>query len=230
MPSVATKPYKGKGMEGWLARWYARTRQNDMDDFRNEAKAAAQHLPRGRYVLEVAPGPGFFAIELARLGDFKITGLDVSRTFVEIARENARNAGVDIDFRLGNASAMPFADETFDFIYCSAAFKNFTEPVKALDEMYRVLKPGGEATIVDLRKDASLGEIDAFVQQSGRRRFDAWMTRWTFRCMLLRRAYTRDEFCRMAEQSGFGGCEIRVNTIGLKVRFTKPARVAAGAR
>jgi hypothetical protein len=42
MNSVATKPYKGKGMEGWLARWYARTRRNDMEDFRREAKAAAE--------------------------------------------------------------------------------------------------------------------------------------------------------------------------------------------
>jgi len=57
-------------------------------------------------VLEVAPGPGFFAIELAKQGDFKLTGLDISQTLVEIAAENARKAGVKIDFRLGNAAAM----------------------------------------------------------------------------------------------------------------------------
>ncbi len=125
------KPWKGAGMEGWVARWYNRTRQKDMDDFRSQAKNVAARLGAGCNVLEVAPGPGFFAIELAKLGDFKITGLDASRTFVEIATENARSAGAKIDFRLGNASAMPFADESFDFIYCSAAFKNFSEPVKA---------------------------------------------------------------------------------------------------
>src|SRR5208337_2090171 len=125
MHKVDQKPYKGTGMEGWLARWYARTRRNDMEDFRRQARTAAEHLSSGCNVLEVAPGPGFFAIELAKLGAFKITGLDISRTFVEIATENARNAGVRIDFRLGNASAMPFADDSFDFICCSAAFKNF---------------------------------------------------------------------------------------------------------
>ena len=147
-----------------------------MEDFRRQATTAAEQLPSGCNVLEVAPGPGFFAIELAKLGDFKITGLDISRTFVEIATEKARDAGVQIDFRLGNASAMPFADDSFDFIYCSAAFKNFSEPVKALDEMYRVLRPGGEAMVVDLRKDVSLEEIDAYVKHSGRSRIDAWMT------------------------------------------------------
>ena len=173
-------------------------------------------------------GPGFFAVELAKLGDFKITGLDISRTFVEIAMENARNAGVKIDFRLGNASAMPFADESFDFIYCSAAFKNFSEPVKALDEIYRVLRPGGEAMVMDLRKDVSLDEIDAYVKQSGRSRIDAWLTSWAFRCMLIKRAYTKDEFSRMAEQSRFGTCQIQVGRIGLETRFTKPAHVAVG--
>src|SRR5215813_3835556 len=102
------KPWKGKGMEGWVARWYTRTRQNDMEDFRRQAKAIATRLNRGASVLEVAPGPGFFAIELAKLGDFRITGLDISQTLVEIAKQNAVDAGVTIDFRMGNASAMPF--------------------------------------------------------------------------------------------------------------------------
>jgi len=199
-----------------------------MEDFRRQARTTAEHLSSGCNVLEVAPGPGFFAIELAKLGDFKITGLDISRTFVEIATENARNAGVRIDFRSGNASAMPFADDSFDFIYCSAAFKNFSEPVKALDEMYRVLCPGGEAMVVDLRKDVSLDEIDAYVKQSGRSRIDAWMTSWAFRCMLIKRAYTKDEFRRMAEQSRFGTCQIQVSPIELETRFTKSAHVAVG--
>jgi ubiquinone/menaquinone biosynthesis C-methylase UbiE len=228
MHAVDQKAWKGKGMEGTVARWYARTRRNDMLDFRRDAKAVAECLRIGCHVLEVAPGPGFFAVELAKLGDFKITGLDVSQTLVEIATENARNAGVKIDFRLGNASAMPFAGESFDFIYCSAAFKNFSEPVKALDEMYRVLRPGGEAAVVDLCKDASFDEIDTYIKQSGRSRIDAWMTKWTFRHVLLKRAYTKDEFVRMAAQSRFGICQINVAPIGFEVRLTKPTPCSSG--
>ncbi|MGH9448536.1 MAG: class I SAM-dependent methyltransferase, partial [Terriglobia bacterium] len=204
-----------------------RTRRNDMEDFRREAKSVAEQLRSGCNVLEVAPGPGFFAIELVKLGDFKVTGLDVSKTLVAIATENARNAGLKIDFRLGSASAMPFADESFDFIYCSAAFKNFSEPVKALDEMHRVLRPGAVAVIVDLRKDVSLDEIDAYVKQSGRSRIDAWMTKWVFRCMLIKRAYTKGEFIRMAEQSRFGACQVNVGPIGFEVQFTKAAHIMA---
>jgi ubiquinone/menaquinone biosynthesis C-methylase UbiE len=227
MDTATVKPWKGKGMEGWTARWYARTRRHDMEDFRRQAKGVAEKLKSGCDVLEVAPGPGFFAIELAKLGSFKITGLDVSHTFVEIATENARNAGVQIDFRQGNASATPFADDSFDFIYCSAAFKNFSEPLKALDEMHRVLRLGGEALIGDLRKDVSLDELDTYIKQSGRKRFDAWMTKWAFRCMLIKRAYTRDEFMRLAEQSRFGACQIQTGPIGLEVRFAKPVHAVA---
>ncbi len=207
---------------------YTRTRRNDMAEFRRQARAVADQSPAGCDVLEVAPGPGFFAVELAKLGDFKITGLDVSRTLVEIATENAQKAGVKIDFRQGNASAMPFADESFDFIYCSAAFKNFSEPVKALDEMHRVLRSGGEAVVADLCKDVSLDEIDAYVEKSGRNWFDAWMTKRAFRHILLKRAYTRDEFIRMAKESRFGTCRINPSAIGFEVRFTKAARTGAG--
>jgi len=218
------KPQRGAGMEGWVARWYARTRRNDMEDFRRQAQAVAARLPTGSSVLEVAPGPGLFAVELAKLGDFGITGLDISRTFVEIAKENARNAGVKIDFRIGNASSLPFPGEFFDFIYCAAAFKNFAAPVKALDEMHRVLRPRGEALVVDLRKDVPLEEIETYLKQSGRSRFDAWLTNWIFRCMLIKRAYTREQFLRMAEQSCFGACQITASAIGYEVRFRKPPR------
>jgi ubiquinone/menaquinone biosynthesis C-methylase UbiE len=184
-------------------------------------------LSPGAKLLEIAPGPGFFAIELSRLGDFHITGLDISKTFIDIASKNAVKAGAQVEFRLGNASAIPFPAGSFDFIYCSAAFKNFSEPVKALDEMHRVLRPGGTATIVDLRKDASVGEISTYVNQSGRSRFDAWLTTWTFRLLLIKRAYTLDQFNRMAAQCQFGRCEINLGPIGFEAVLTKTTEVNA---
>jgi len=223
------KPFKGSGMNGWVARWYARTRSNDMEDFRLRAKAVKERLKPHSSVLEVAPGPGFFAIELAKLGDFKITGLDISETFVDIATQNAQKAGVNIEFRLGNASAMRFPDASFDLVYCSAAFKNFSEPIQALNEIYRVLRPRGEALIEDLRRDASLDEINSYVKQSGRKCFDAWMTQWTFRHMLIKRAYTQADFQRMAQQSRFAICDVSPTAIGLEVRFRKSVETVTAA-
>jgi len=223
MQTAHQKAWKGAGMEGPVARWYTRTRSKDMEDFRREARKIAVRLAAAAAVLEVAPGPGFFSIELAKLGNFKITALDASRTFVEIARENARKAGASIDFQHGNASAMPFPDNSFDFLYCSAAFKNFSEPVEALDEMHRVLRPGGEAVIADLRKDATMEDINQYVKESGRNLVDGWLTKWAFRHMLLKRAYTEDTLMDMAKQSRFGGCRIGIQTVGLEVQLKKLA-------
>ncbi len=164
---TTTKAYKGLPMEGMIATWYAKTTQKDLKRHKGMAKQMADKIPADGKVLEIAPGPGYFCIELAKLGDYQITGLDISKSFVEIARRNAAEARLKIDFRQGNASAMPFADNTFDFTFCQAAFKNFSEPVKAIAEMYRVLRPGGLSVISDLRRDASAEEIEREIQGMG---------------------------------------------------------------
>ena len=229
MSTITAKGYKGAGMEGWTARWYAKTRRNDLEQFREAARKVAAKLRDGARVLEVAPGPGFFAVELAKLRKLEITGLDISRTMIEIANQQAQKAGAAIAFRVGNASAMPFDEAQFDFVYCSAAFKNFAEPTKALDEMHRVLRPGGEALIADLCKHAPIEEIDRYVEHSGRGKLDRWLTKMAFRVLLLKRAYSQEDFERMARESRFGSCAVSAEGIGFEVRFVKPALASPAA-
>jgi ubiquinone/menaquinone biosynthesis C-methylase UbiE len=215
------KAYKGWAMEGPIARWYARNTRKMIDQYQEAAHDVAAQLPGGSHVLEVAPGPGYFAIELARLGSFHVVGLDISHAFVRIATENAIRAGVEVEFRQGNASSMPFESDSFDFIYCRAAFKNFADPVGAIDEMYRVLKPGGRAVISDLRKDASPGDIDAAVEEMHLGRVNSVLTRWIFTHSLLKRAYLPEDFRRMATRTPFGSCGVKPESIGMEVSFHK---------
>jgi ubiquinone/menaquinone biosynthesis C-methylase UbiE len=218
------KPYKGLGMEGAVARWYAGLTKNSLDRFKELARRIAANVPPGSQVLEVAPGPGYFAIELAKLGDYQITGLDISKTFVEIATANAAKAGVRVDFRRGNASNMPFTNESFDFLVCCAAFKNFTEPKLALEEMYRVLKPGGRAMIIDLRKDASQDSIDQTVNNMHVGTVNGIITKLTFRFMLLKRAYTRAGFEELISETEFHDAQIEENLIALEIVLTKDGK------
>ena len=218
--TATQKGYKGLGMEGPIARWYERNTRKDLAEFRTLAARLASMAPEGAGFLEVAPGPGFLGIELAHAG-FRVTGLDISETFVEIGRQSAQREGVRVDFRLGNASAMPFEADSFDFLVCRAAFKNFSEPVRALQEMHRVLRPGGRALIVDLRRDVSPRDIDRYVDRMGMSLFSRWMTKLTFRLMLLKRAYTRDELDKMVTQTEFTKTEIAENEIGFEVWLTK---------
>lgn len=217
----SSKGYKGIGMEGPIAKWYAQTTLKDLKRHKRMASQLAEKIPANGRVLEIAPGPGYFCIELAKLGNYQITGLDISKSFVEMARRNTAEAGLKIDFREGNASAMPFANETFDFTFCQAAFKNFSEPIKAIAEMHRALKPGRQALIVDLRRDASKEEIDAEVKQMNLNRINSLMTKWAFHLMLLRKAYTQAEIRQLVAQTDFHSCDIRLDPIGMAIWLTK---------
>jgi len=215
------KAYKGIALEGMLATWYARNTAKLTADFSACAQRIAERLPRCARVLEVAPGPGYLAIELARLGPYQITGLDISRSFVRMATAYAQQAGVDVEFRQGDAAALPFARDSFDFVACRAAFKNFSNPVGALIEIYRVLRPGGEALIIDMRNDATDTEIDTAVDDMHLDRVNAFLTRTTFKHMLRKRAYSIKDFRAMVAATPFRAAEIETALIGLDVWLKK---------
>lgn len=217
-----SKGYRGVAMEGSIARWYARTRgtPSQLDLWTKQAEETTRDLPVGAEVLEVAPGPGYYAIALARLGRVRVTTLDISHTFVEIASENALRAGVDVAIRWGDASMMPFADNSFDLVVCQAAFKNFRWPEGAIYEMHRVLRPGGVARIEDMRHDASDAAVQDEVGAMGLGKVRAF---WTTRALrsLRRKAYTAEQFEEFAALSPFAGCTVATTPIGLDVRMTK---------
>jgi ubiquinone/menaquinone biosynthesis C-methylase UbiE len=220
---TAVKGYRGMGMEGWIASWYASLQRKSLEEYKSLAREVAASLPAPASALDLAPGPGYFAVELARLGVRQVAGLDISRSFVEIAREQARQAGVDVDFRLGNAAAMPYESNRFDFLLCRAAFKNFSQPLRALQEMRRVLKPGGRALIIDLRRDASAADIRQAVAQMKLGALNAFLVRMVFRHSLLKRAYTRNEFEQLCAQAGFRPQEVEIkeSLTGLDVTLRK---------
>ena len=207
-------------MEGMTARWYARQRgtPSQLALYREQAARLTAGLPDGAAVLEVAPGPGYFAIEVAKPARARVIGLDISRTMVEIARENAASAGVTVDFQHGDATAMPFADDSFDLIVCQAAFKNFRQPVSALDEMHRVLRPGGLAVIQDLRKEATRAEIDQEVRKQGQGAVNQFIVRRAL-AWLRSRAFSVDQFERLVAESRFGTCAIDAHGVELEVRL-----------
>ena len=216
-----SKGYKGIGMEGPVARWYAKNTGKALGEFQQCAHEIARQLPEGSRVLEIAPGPGYLAIELAKLGRYQISGLDISRTFVGIAREKARAAAVEVDFQQGDVAQVPYESDLFDFIVCRAAFKNFSNPARALNEMYRVLKCGGTALIIDLRRDAPKETIDQYVDTIGLNWWDSFLTKWTFELMLKRRAYLKNEITDLVSQTPFEHLAIEETAMGMEIRLRK---------
>jgi ubiquinone/menaquinone biosynthesis C-methylase UbiE len=117
---------------------------------------------------------------------------------------------------------MPFENEKFDFLICTSAFKNFSEPLKALNEMHRVLKRGGKAWISDLRRDVSNETIDNFVSDTMKIKGLAGIfMKYTFKQTLRPRALTGAQFKELVARTPFTKIEITENAMDLEVLLHK---------
>ena len=97
------------------------------------------------HVLDVACGTGIVARQAAsRVGDSgSVAGVDVNEGMLEMARTTAARSALTIDFEQGEATALPFPDEAATVVCCQQALQFVDDPVGALEEMRRVLEPGG---------------------------------------------------------------------------------------
>lgn len=143
-------------------RWYADRRLHGEDYFRffpppGPEETARQveglvrllELPAGARVLDLACGWGRIAVPLAQRG-YRVTGLDLSETFLTMARESARAAGLDIDFRRADMREIPFVAEFDAVIMMGTAFgvlESDEEDEKVLHAVARALRPGGRVLV-----------------------------------------------------------------------------------
>jgi len=107
--------------------------------------AAAGGVSQGQHVLDVACGTGIVArVAAERLaGTGQVTGLDLNPSMIKVAR----GLGPEVEWHEGDATSLPFPDESFDVVLCQAGLMFFPDPGAALGEMRRVLRPGGRIAV-----------------------------------------------------------------------------------
>ena len=181
---------------------------------------------RPKHVLDVACGTGDFAIALSQAGVEKVTGVDISQGMLDVGEEKVKALGLNIEMHVDDCEHLSIADDTFDAVSVAFGMRNFEHLQRGLNEMQRVMRPGGLVCIVELSVPSNT------------------LLRWAYKLYFLhilpfvgglvsgnRNAYRYlpesvlrfpkpDEVCRMLKEAGFRDVEAKAFTFGLCRMFT----------
>lgn len=174
----------------------------------------------GKRLLEIGCGTGTDLLQFAR-GGALVTGVDLTPRSAEIARRRFEVYGLGGEFITGDGEDLSFPDESFDVVYSFGVLHHTPDTRRAVDEIHRILKPGGNA-IVMLYHRASLYYFGSIILKHGllqgellKEAPSGIMSRHVeysdTECSPLVKAYTRGEARRLF--SGFQECEIQVNQL-----------------
>ena len=152
--------------------------------------------PRER-LLDIASGNGDSAVLAAREHGCVVTGIDFGEAAVLGARRAADAAGIGdlVAFRVGDAEALPFDDQSFDAVLCECSLCTFADKRRALAEVRRVLRPGGRVAIADVLADHA--------------RLPASLRGPLATAACVGGALSRDDLLRLLDSSGFRVLDIQ---------------------
>jgi ubiquinone/menaquinone biosynthesis C-methylase UbiE len=175
-------------------------------------------------ILDLGTGPGYLPIEiLKRSSNVKIIGVDLSRRLIHMARKNVQLAGLSdrLSFEFGNSSRLRFNDGEFDMVLSTGMLHSLKQPVKVFQEIYRVLKKGGEAWIYDPARVAFYIDRNKWkASLSLRDRFFLWL----FRALgLLRpiKTYNPEQVREMLTSTDFEVLSIEAQKDEIKIKLKK---------
>jgi ubiquinone/menaquinone biosynthesis C-methylase UbiE len=126
-------------------------------------------VPKGARLLDVGSGGGQHAVRVVQeRPDLQVVGIDIATTMVKRSRALAERMKVadKVTFQLGDALDLPFADESFDAVYCAGPLKQVSDKPRAMRECYRVLRSGGRLLVMDVNRGCSYEDVVAFVNRT----------------------------------------------------------------
>ncbi len=164
--------------------------------------------------LEMGCGPGYLGLEwMAQSdGDVRVVGVDISDAMLDVARANAARYGLGdrCTYDLGSVLELPYDEGTFDHAFSASSLHEWADPVRALAEMLRVVRPGGRYCVSDLRRD-----IDRTTFQFMKSNIAVDM-RPGFRTS-TQAAYVRDEVVSLADAAGLVGAQVQEVQMGIVI-------------
>lgn len=182
--------------------------------FQYTQELAIRHLdPKsGSKVLDIGCGTGFAVLQLASLSFIrKACGIDISSVMVEKARAKVpQGVREKTEFCQASSESIPYPTREFDYVLCTNSFHHYIDPLSALAEMRRVLRPGGRVVILENAPDLS------------------WYTwAWDYILRMIEkghvRYYTSRELGQMLRDAGFESIKL----CHLKSDFLKHGKLLA---
>ncbi len=171
--------------------------------------------PTGK-LLDVGTGPGRLLIALqTRECTLQLCGIDLSPSMVETAKANLATAGAaaDVDVRVGNVCHIPYEDNLFDIVVSTASLHRWSRPIEGLNELHRVLKPGGHALIYDIVSDTPYAQLRDMGRAFGRMRLGLFWFRG-----FAESFYSQEGLGDLARRTSFGDCKL--DFVGILCRMT----------
>ena len=110
---------------------------------------------QGRSLLEVGCGVGIDLVRFASAGA-RVTGVDLSQTAIELARQNIAQHGLQADLMIMNGESLEFPSNCFDIVYAHGVLQYTADTQKMITELHRVLKPSGQAILMVYNKNSWL--------------------------------------------------------------------------
>lgn len=190
-------------------------------------KKALRELPEGAYVLDEACGTADFSIAAVKQGASKVVGIDITEKMVDIGKAKVAKAGMShkIELIIADAEALPFDDETFDAVTIAFGIRNYEHKELGIREMYRVLKPGGKAVILELSvpKHAPMRQLYMFYFKRVMPFIGGLVSRkssWKYLNASVIAFPKASQFMAMMQVCGFMQVKVRKFTFGICSLFT----------
>lgn len=136
--------------------WYETPLGRFVDARETECALSLLPVKMGKNILDVGCGTGRFTLKMSLLGH-RMTGIDLSAEMLAIARQKLKYAGLAPRLHEMDITNMDFANESFDGVVSMALFEFIQDSKKALDECFRVVRPGGYIMIGTITRDSTWG-------------------------------------------------------------------------
>jgi len=193
------------------------SRESRFTDSNKDLWLNAIGVKSGDNVLEIGCAGGTLCHKLKKyISDIHVTGLDLDEGHIEFAQKKSHELNLPCDFVTGDATALSFADNTFDLCYSHTVVEHVPRD-KFLSEQYRVLKAGGRITVLSVRSRLGVKDPNAFLTSDYERELfeKAWSKAGNFDAEHNIGSFEMDEhdYPRELEKSGFRNVNVDFFTI-----------------